>query len=122
MAKQKQFKYGIEITKPWSTEMYAHNEKVLEQVKNLLFQRIIEVLEWATINNVLDLEWRTEKQPEHEKLQRGITSYGFGQGFNYAQVIEKMINEVNQLHNWRANEIANDLKLNLEQEFIGFNN
>jgi len=122
MAKQKQFKYGIEITKPWSTEMHAHNEKVLEQVKNLLSQRIQEVLEWAKVNNVLDLEWRTEKQPEHEQLQRAITYYGFGQGFNYAQVIEKMIDEVNNLENWRANQITNDLELELGQSFIGFKN
>ena len=24
------FKYGIELTKPWSKEMYAHNEAVKE--------------------------------------------------------------------------------------------
>ena len=25
-------KYGIEITKPWSKEMYAHNDEVLREV------------------------------------------------------------------------------------------
>ena len=27
-------KYGIEITKPWSTEMYDWNDKVIEKIKN----------------------------------------------------------------------------------------
>ena len=26
-------KYGIEITKPWSKEMYDHNEKVAEEMR-----------------------------------------------------------------------------------------
>jgi hypothetical protein len=122
MAKQKEVKYGIEITKPWSTEMYAHNERVLEQVKNILHQQIQEVLEWAKVNNVLDLDWRTEKQPEHEQLQRAITCYGFGQGYTYNLVIEQMKKHVNRLENWRANEIINDLNFNLEHNFIGFKN
>ena len=31
--KQNSFKYGIEITKPWSKEMYDQNDKVSEIVK-----------------------------------------------------------------------------------------
>ena len=30
MAKSKKIMYGIEITKPWSKEMYAHNDIILE--------------------------------------------------------------------------------------------
>ena len=29
----KNMKYGIEITKPWSKEMYDHNDKVAELMK-----------------------------------------------------------------------------------------
>ena len=29
-------KYGIEITKPWSKEMYDHNDEVLSEVKQLI--------------------------------------------------------------------------------------
>lgn len=31
--KQPTYEYGIEITKPWSQEMYVHNDKVLEIAK-----------------------------------------------------------------------------------------
>ena len=31
--KSPEIKYGIEITKPWSKEMYDHNEKVAEEMK-----------------------------------------------------------------------------------------
>ena len=27
-------KYGIEITKPWSKEMYAHNDEVANEVRD----------------------------------------------------------------------------------------
>ena len=30
MAKAKKVEFGIEITKPWSKEMYAHNDEVQE--------------------------------------------------------------------------------------------
>ena len=32
-AKRKKVEYGIEITKPWSREMYDHNDRVAEQIK-----------------------------------------------------------------------------------------
>ena len=31
--KSPEIKYGIEITKPWSKEMYDHNEKVASEMK-----------------------------------------------------------------------------------------
>ena len=36
MKKAAKVEYGIEIVKPWSSEMYAHNEQVADQVKELV--------------------------------------------------------------------------------------
>ena len=42
MAKAKIYMYGIEITKPHSKEMYAHNDKVAEQIKAELIKALNE--------------------------------------------------------------------------------
>ena len=42
MAKAKIYMYGIEITKPHSKEMYAHNDKVAEQMKAELIKALNE--------------------------------------------------------------------------------
>ena len=34
--KAKKFMYGIEITKPWSKEMYTHNERTEDHLKDLI--------------------------------------------------------------------------------------
>ena len=38
--KVKEIKYGIEITKPWSKEMYDHNDKVAELMKAEILIRL----------------------------------------------------------------------------------
>lgn len=122
MAKQKEVKYGIEIVKPWSVEMYAHNEKVMEAVKQILFKRIAAISEAAAKEGILDDEYMHAVSDEVKSFQKTLTCYGFGQGYSYAAVIEKMVQEVNMIENWRANEVALDLELNLEYNFIGFKN
>jgi hypothetical protein len=49
MKKEKKVVYGIEITKPWSAEMYDHNEAVADvvrfEVKELLDAALCNFLE-----------------------------------------------------------------------------
>lgn len=122
MAKQKEIKYGIEIVKPWSVAMYAHNEKVLEQVKQILFKQIADISEEAANEKIQDVEFRLVATDEVKRFQKAITCYGFGQGFTYARVIEEMVKHVQDLENWRGNEIVKELNIELEQGFVGFAN
>ena len=41
----KVIKYGIPITKPWSKEMYAHNDEVLREVVEEVKERVDRVKE-----------------------------------------------------------------------------
>ena len=41
--KQNEVKYGIEITKPWSKEMYDHNDKISEVVKTNIEVALFEI-------------------------------------------------------------------------------
>ena len=38
MKKEARVEFGITITKPWSKEMYDHNEEVAEVVKEMVHQ------------------------------------------------------------------------------------
>lgn len=129
MKKEKKTVYGIEITKPWSSEMYAHNEQVAEVVKELVsdmfrtelikFEESLE-LGYDVELEVMDLDW--DAAPDSLKeIQRAITCYGFGYGYTVERVAECVENELENAPTYRLKEIAEDLGLKLEKEFIGFN-
>ena len=129
MKKEKKVIYGIEITKPWSSEMYAHNEQVAEVVKELVsdmfrteltkFEESLESEDEFELE-VMDLDW--DAAPDSLKeIQRAITCYGFGYGYTVERVAECVENELENAPTYRLKEIAEELELKLEKEFIGFN-
>ena len=82
--KSPKVQYGIEITKPWSKEMYDHNDKVASEMKanlmhhwNLLVDRLLKNSDYYS----LDTEWNerliNDDCPELIKLQRGVCYSGF---------------------------------------------
>mgnify|MGYP003123444484 CR=1 FL=1 len=48
--KSPKVQYGIEITKPWSKEMYDHNDIVSEEMKKNIIQK------WEALIYEIDLE------------------------------------------------------------------
>ena len=126
MKKEKKVVYGIEITKPWSSEMYAHNDMVADAVRILVEQR------WENALNAFeeelgeefmsDTEWTVLATAEMKEIQRAITCYGFGFGFGYtvAEVAERVMQELEDAPTYRLKEIAEDLEIELEKGFVGF--
>ena len=132
MKKAKEVKYGIEITKPWSKEMYAHNEAVAEVVKATVHAMWIEAYEEleefvgaydddCDDDEILfqDVDWdiATEKMVE---IQKAVTCYGFGDGYTIGEVADEVARELEMAPLYRLNEMAEDLGLELEKEIIGF--
>ena len=133
MKKEKKVVYGIEITKPWSKEMYAHNDKVAEVVKATVHAMWIEAYEEleefvgahdddCDEDEILfqDMDWdfATEKMVE---IQKAVTCYGFGFGYTIGEVADKVAQELEDAPYYRLNEMAEELGLELEKGFIGFN-
>ena len=124
MKKEAKVEYGITITKPWSKEMYDHNEMVANAVCILLEQR------WENALNAFeeelgeefmsDTEWSVVATAEMKKIQRAITGYGFGFGYSVADVSHVIEGEIENAPYYRLKEIAEELELELEREFIGF--
>ena len=135
MKKVKQVKYGIEITKPWSTEMYDHNEKVGNAVKAEVLEKWLNALQRAETeyNENIDIEENDGYMPEEfyvreytdvqteemRDIQRDITCYGFGMGFSVKDIDEEVKEELENAASYRLKEMAEDMKLELEYEFIG---
>ena len=127
-------KYGIEITKPWSKEMYAHNDEVLAEVKHLIECKWTKAYHdsendyeshagWSDQDNddypeFMDSDWDNANATMLD-IQEAVTVSGYGSGYTIYDVEKDVMNEVDAAAYWRLKEIAEDLSLNLNKEFIG---
>ena len=124
MKKAIKTQYGIQITKPWSKEMYAHNEQVAEAVRIMVTQRWeneLNAFEESLGEFAEDVEWISEAPKSLKDIQTAITCYGFGYGYDVARVSKIVEQELEDAPLYRLNEIAEELELDLKVGFVGFN-
>ena len=101
MKKLPKVQYGIEITKPWSKEMYDHNDMVSEEMK----KNIIKKWDDLTYKINPNLDWlEIEEDTNIVKLQKGICYSGYGSGYSFGMVDEEFRNEVENMPNWQLHE------------------
>ena len=110
--KQPKVEYGIEITKPWSREMYDHNEELGEKFR-------IELME--TLDRVVKLNDETELR----KLSKAICYSSFGEGYSYDDIVNETRLDIETLANFQMNEdldwyINNGYIQQPEKRFIGY--
>lgn len=116
--KEKVFQHGIEITKPWSKEMYAHNDKVATEVRDEIWERWAKAVLDANIDK--NGAWEYDATEEMEDIQTAVTCYGFGCGFSIGDVEDEVIDEMENLPYYRLNQVVEDLEIELEEGFVGF--
>ena len=82
------FKYGIEITKPFSKEMYNHNDAVAKEMRsNIRHAWYNEVIkfnandEWPTKGKIVD-------------IQKSVQAIGYGSGYSLDMVDKEFRNEL----------------------------
>ncbi len=108
--KSPEIKYGIEITKPWSKEMYDHNEKVASEMKanlmhhwNLLIDKLMDDDRY-----LLDRDWNEDdikaECPELIKLQRAVCWSGFGDGYSVQDVCNEFSRELDGMQKHQLHE------------------
>ena len=119
MKKEKKVVYGIEIVKPWSKEMYDHNDMVAEAVKVKVHEMWTRACSTGSDEFSSDMDWLDEATPEMIKIQKAVLCYGFGSGFDVADVARRVEEEIEDAPYYRLKEIAEDLKLDLKQGFVG---
>ena len=133
MAKAKKVEFGIEITKPWSKEMYAHNDEVRDVVVGMITKMWRD--EMATLRTAWEEEMADEEfdyTPDFEEaewshfdegilsdIQTAVTCYGF-LNYSVVDVEEQVLNDLETAAYWRLNEMVEELDLKLEKGFVGF--
>ena len=105
-------KYGIQITKPWSAEMYDHNDKVADLMK-------IEIL----------IQLKLAKESQDEELLRKVASIvcpmGYGSGFEFEDIYNETLKELDTVQNFWLNEeypygVSKGIIPAIKLEFIGY--
>ena len=99
--KSPEIKYGIEITKPWSKEIYDHNDIVSEEMKKNIIQK------WEALIYGIDkdIDWENFGDDESVvKLQKGICYSGYGSGYTLGMVDEEFRSEVENMPNYQLHE------------------
>ena len=132
MKKAPKIEYGIEIVKPWSKEMYDHNFKVADEVRNIVKKKWED--EYKTAEAEYDAEyadedftpegfeyaeWQDNANIAMMDLHEAVIVVGYGSGFEMHQVDEDFHNELETAGYWRMKEIAEELDIKLDKGFIG---
>jgi hypothetical protein len=123
MKKAKRVEFGIEIVKPWSKAMYDHNDVVAEAVKVKVSEMWISAcskIESEDEEFASNTDWLYASTTEMIKIQKAITCYGFGSGYDVAEVSRRVEQELLDAPLYRLKEIAEDLELELNPGFVGF--
>ena len=102
--------YGIEITKPWSKEMYDHNDMVSQLMK-------LEI-----IKSIVNFQNDFDKLNELMVLCGGIK---YGDSYDIEELKEDCLNEVDNVQNYWLNEeypyaVSNGLVNEVGLKFIGY--
>jgi hypothetical protein len=124
MKKEPKVEYGIQIVKPWSKEMYAHNEQVAEivraEVHAIWLSALNEFQAELGEEFMSDVEW-LDVPSNIKKIQKAVTCHGFGDGYDVAEVAQRVEQELENAPSFQLKEIAEALQLVLDKGFVGFN-
>jgi hypothetical protein len=128
MKKEARVEFGITITKPWSKEMYDHNEELAEVVKETVHQMWVDALKEAIedyrdedeLGNLYsEMDWG-QASDEMVRIQKAITYYSYCN-----QSIEEVADEVEEtledMPLYQLKELVEELDIKLDKGFIGFN-
>ena len=128
MKKEARVEFGITITRPWSKEMYAHNEELAEVVKETVHQMWVDALKEAMedyrdedeLGNLYsELDWG-QASDEMTRIQKAITYHSYCN-----QSIEEVADEVEEtledMPLYQLKELVEELEIKLDKGFIGFN-
>ena len=102
--------YGIEITKPWSKEMYDHNDMVSQLMKLEIIKSIVKY------------------QNDFDKLNELMVLCGgikYGDSYDINELYQDVHDEVDNVQNYWLNEeyplaVSNGLVDDVKLKFVGY--
>ena len=106
--KKPEIKYGIEITKPHSKDMYDHNDMVAKEMKSNIMKAWKALLDKQILNDeesLMECCWECiSEDSKLVKLQKGICYSGYGSGYTVQDVNDEFIKELDTIANWQLHE------------------
>ena len=114
MKKAPKVEYGIQIVKPWSKEMYAHNDEVADVVR----EQLMKIFNQFADNLVPGKE--SKKGDALQNFGKKVVGYGGWIGFSNARILQEIERAIEDAPFYRLKEIAEELELKLEKGFVGF--
>ena len=96
------FKYGIEITKPFSKTMYDHNEICARQMRF----NIKDAWHNEAIKFMGDDAWPTESNKYNKiiDIQKSVCAVGYGDGYTINEVERDFYSELDNMADWQLHE------------------
>ena len=121
-AKEIKVEYGIQIVKPWSAEMYNHNDDVAEVVKDKVKFMFAAAINIAMNRNedIMDSEFCEAASPLMKQIQRAVLCYQIGSGYAVREILDMVNNGIEDALYYRLNEMVSDLNIKLDKGFVGF--
>ena len=103
MPKPIEKKYGIEITKPFSKEMYDHNNQVAKDMRVNVEYEIRDAYRRAT-GEVAANGGMDKGEKDLRSLVEAFTGYHYGEGYELLDVRDQGIEALNDCANWQLHE------------------
>ncbi len=101
-------KYGIQITKPFSKEMYDHNNMVAKEMKENILQAWKTLLNKQKVHDeesLMESSWEfLSDDSDLVKLQKGVCYSGYGSGYTIGDVNNEFEGELENMQNWQLHE------------------
>ena len=119
-------KYGIEITKPWSKEMYAHNDSVAEEMRINIEYEMRDAHRRA-IGTVAANGGMDKGEEDLRNIVRCFTGYAFGDGYDLEDIKNEGIKTLHDAANWQLHEeygylCHEDIVPWIKMKMLGFDN
>ena len=101
--KTPKIQYGIEITKPHSKEMYAHNNAIaLEMKRNILSE--IHLAYSQAMGDIAANGGSDAGEKRLRKIVECIAGYHYGEGYELDDIKDQGINSLADMENWSLHE------------------
>ena len=124
MPKVKQIKYGIEVTKPHSKEMYTHNDKIAADMKRNIVSEIH--IAYSTAQGELAAAGGMAGGDEKlRKIVQCFTGYAYGDGYDLEEILNDGLNTIHNTENWSMHQeygylVSEGIVPKLPMKMLGF--
>ena len=103
MVKEAKIKYGIKITKPFSKEMYNHNDQVAKEMRINVEYEIRDAYRRA-IGEVAANGGMDKGEKDLRYIVKSFSGYEFGMGYDLEDIKNEGLKLIEDAANWMLHE------------------